>query len=86
MLDLLNYQKKLAEAVAHYERTAPTVAEHCDDLFIRMNEAAERVTLAELNAVAALWSSDWLQPNYAANHVYHLRHRLGFDVVGHAGY
>jgi hypothetical protein len=45
MLNLMEYQRKLTEACERYEKTAPTVAAHCDDLFIRMNEAAQSMTL-----------------------------------------
>lgn len=85
-MDIDAYLAKLTEACDHYEKTAPVVRDHCDDLYIRINESPDRVTLAELNQVAALWSDDWMHPNYAANHVYRLRSRFGMDTTGLAGF
>jgi len=80
----------IPEAVEHYEKTAPTVAAHCDDLYIRLTtkqEPKNYPTVAELHAVLQLAEgSDWIPPNLAANHIYHLRHRLGMDVTGQAGF
>lgn len=85
-MDLDTYRAMLTEACRRYERTAPTVAAHCDDLYIRINEAPERVTLAELILVSAIWADEWETPNGAANLVYHARHRFGMDTTGHAGF
>lgn len=78
--------RRLELACAHYEKSAPTVAEHCNDLFIRINERADAVTIAEMVGVEGLWRDGYEQPNHAANHIYHLRHRLGMDTTGQAGY
>jgi hypothetical protein len=85
-LDMDAYGRYLTEACGRYEQTAPTVAEHCDDLYIRIYEDAANVTLAELNGVAGLWVDGWLAPNVAANLVYNLRSRLGMDTTGQAGF
>lgn len=79
----------LPDAVTQYETTAPTVAAHCDDLYIRLTtkqEPKNYPTIAEVFAVQLLNAAGWMLPNAAANHIYHLRHRLGMDVTGHAGY
>lgn len=87
MLNLQAYLKRLEEACDFYDQSAPTVRDHCDDLYVRIGEAPERVTLAELTAVQALWSDvGWMHPNYAANLVYKTRHRLGMNTAGHAGF
>lgn len=85
-MDVSQYLKKLEEACERYEKSAPTVAEHCNDLFARMNEAPDKVTLGECLSVAYIWRDEWMQPNYAANTIYKLRHRLGMDTTGHAGF
>jgi hypothetical protein len=62
------------------------VEAHCNDLFIRMNEADHTVTLCELKAVSMLWDDSWAGPSHAANLIYKVRHRLGMDTTGHAGF
>jgi hypothetical protein len=75
------------EAVAHYEKSAPAVADYVDDLFIRINSKPETVLLVELTAVSALRESgEWEHPNYAANRLYKLANRLGRDTTGLAGF
>jgi hypothetical protein len=85
-MDMTAYCNHLTEACDRYERTSPTVHAHCDDLYIRINEDPQAVTLAELQGVAGLWADGWLGKHYATNMIYHLRHRLGMDVTGHAGF
>lgn len=91
MIDLKAYLQRLTEACEHYQKSAPTVEAHCDDLYRRITSSPAKVTLAELIDVAGLWcdSEDglqWFHPNAAANVVYKLRHRLGMDTTGHAGF
>lgn len=78
--------RRLELACEYYEKSAPTVCDHCNDLFIRINEDSKLVTLAEMVGIEGLWREGYLQPNYAANHVYKLRLRLGMNVEGQAGY
>ena len=76
----------LTDACQHYEQTAPTVADHCNDLYIRIQDGSP-VTVREIMAVCALCDRDgWAHPNYAANAVYKLRDSLGMDTTGHAGF
>ena len=84
---LESIRKQIEGAVQHYEKLAPTVAVYLDDLYVRINERPAEVRLPELLAVERLrQDGDWLQANYAANDIYHLQHRLGHDVTGHAGF
>lgn len=80
------YFVRLEEACEEYQVTAPTVCEHCDDLFRRMRDDAKQVTFYEVCKVASLWRDGWMHPNYAANTVYKLRSELGMDTTGHAGF
>jgi hypothetical protein len=77
----------LVEAVEHYATSAPTVAEHLDDLYLRLREAPEAVSVLELVGVLRLREEgEWEHPNYAANRIYKLRDRLGMDTTGHLGF
>lgn len=79
--------KFVSEVVHHYEKSAPTVSAWADDLYIRLNENTASVTLNELlQCQALLEEGGWMQPNYAANKIYHLMDRLGQDTTGHAGF
>ena len=84
--DIHAYLNKLTEAAERYQKTAPTVSAHIEDLYIRISESPAKVSLAELDSVAQLWNDDWEHPNYAANRIYHLRERLGMDTIGQAGF
>jgi len=76
----------LTAACDHYERSAPTVADHCNGLYIRIQDGLP-VTVREIMAVCALCDRDgWVPPNYAANAIYKLRQSLGMDTTGHAGF
>jgi hypothetical protein len=78
---------QLTAIAEYYERSAPTVADWCNDLYIRIGEKPETVVLPELYATERfLEEGVWMQPNYAANAVYHLLNRLGRDTTGMAGY
>ena len=78
---------QLTAIADHYEKSAPTVNEWANDVCIRISEKPETVVLPELLFVGRLQENgEWLAANYAANQLYHLLHRLGRDVSGHAGY
>lgn len=88
---IVNFTDFLEEAVTQYETTAPTVAAHCDDLYRRLTTKVadeESPKVVELLVVGMIHDAKggWLLPNAAANHIYKLRHRLGMDVTGHAGF
>jgi hypothetical protein len=90
MFDFHEYRRMLTAACNTYEQSAPTVCDHCDDLYRRMDEAPDAVTLAELIEVQSLWAEadrdGWTPPQYAANRVYKLRERLRMPTTGHAGF
>lgn len=80
-------KSELTAICGHYEKTAPTVHAWADQLFQRVDYEAAKVLLVELYAVRQFREEgDWLQPNYAANSIYKLQHRLGQDTTGHAGF
>ena len=87
---LIDFQKvfdHLTAACNHYEKSAPTVAAYCDDLYRRMGGDWKSVTLAEIVAVSALLENgEWEHPNYAANRIYKLMDSIGMPTTGHAGF
>lgn len=77
----------LAGAVRHYAKTAPTVSNHADDLYVRLGGNGKDVTLYEICRMQELRQDDtWMTPDYAANLVYHLRDILKMDTSGDWGY
>ena len=73
----------LTEAANRYEATAPTVANYVNDLYVRLKERPATVVVPEiLFAGRLLEEGVWMQPNYAANQLLHLLHRLGRDTSG----
>ena len=86
--DHKKFDKFLAEVCEQYEKSAPTVADHADDLYRRLNSGASgNVTLAEICALSQLLEDGiWEHPNYAANRSYKLRDRLNMDTTGNAGF
>lgn len=87
MLDLQAIDKFLADGVAHYEKTAPTVAEYLDNLHIRVRESPGFVRVSELMAAQHLREGGaWMHPNYAANFIFKVMDNLGMDTTSHAGF
>jgi len=77
----------ITEACRHYQKSAPTVVDYLDDLYIRIDERPTSVRLTELLSVEKLKEEGiWEHPNYAANRVYHLMSDLGMDTTGAAGF
>lgn len=76
----------LTDACKHYEKTAPTVAAHCDEMYIRISDGSP-VTVREIISVLGLCAGEgWEHPNYAANRIYKLRESLKMGTTGHVGY
>ncbi len=76
----------LEEACTWYEKTAPTVSQYVDELYVRLNET-QAVDLREITFIQRLKEcNQWLHPNYAANQLYHLMVNLGMDTTGHIGF
>lgn len=69
-----------------YAGKAPTVAEHLDELYRRLNGDPKSVTAYEMGRLMQLIEGTWAPANYAANLVYKLRTELGMDTTGHAGF
>jgi SAM-dependent methyltransferase len=79
----------LTAGCEHYEKTAPTVDDHLEDVYMRLINKGNAVSWYELVQVLQLrdyQSLEWEHPNYAANRIYKLRHELGMDITGHAGF
>jgi hypothetical protein len=86
-IDMQAIEGFLVEACERYEHTAPTVCDHINDLYVRLNETPEKVSVLELVRVLGLREEgEWEHPNYAANRIYKLRDRLGMDTTGQAGF
>ena len=87
MIDINGIQLFLTECCEQYEKSAPTVDAYCNDLYIRINENPASVSLFELLKIQLLKDSNiWMNPNVAANYVYHLETELGRSTVGHIGF
>ena len=85
--DAAGFLDFLVDAVGHYEKCAPTVADHLDDLYRRLNEDCSLVTVLEVIRVAGLFEAgEWEHPNYAANRIYKMRAQLGMDTTGELGF
>ena len=77
----------VGRVAAQYEKSAPLVAEHMDDLALRLAEKPEHVSLYELTQVEMLRENGiWEQPNFASNRIYKLRAFFSMDTTGHAGF
>jgi hypothetical protein len=87
MLNWLAFNRFLAEACEHYERTAPTVAAYCNGLYVRLSEKPAEVSALEVIRIPMLKEgAGWMQPNYAANFVYKLMSELNQPTTGHTGF
>ena len=87
-IDLDGICRDLTAVAEHYEKSAPTVADWANDLYVRIGDSPDTVTLTELRMVTRMADTDggWTHPNVAANLVYKLMNRLGRDTTGHAGF
>jgi hypothetical protein len=86
-IDFDALEDHLTRTCEEYEKTAPAVSRYADDLYIRLKESPETVVLPEILFVSRLaGEGTWMQPNYAANQLLHLLHRLKRDTTGLAGF
>lgn len=84
--DYDKFDRFVCEASDYYEKSAPTVEAYLDDLYRRVN-SGKPVQLREILTISKLWEEGiWLQPNYAANLIYHLMYSIGLDTSGQAGF
>lgn len=73
----------LMDAQEHYQKTAPQVTAYLEDLEIRLKESQESVNVLELVQVGTLREDGvWMDPNFAANRMYHVQIRSGREVLG----
>lgn len=87
VIDIRRISDELTAICDHYELSAPTVHAWANDLYIRIGEQPNDVTLAELMMVARFREDGiWMQPNYAANYVYRKLHQMGRDTTGQIGF
>ena len=87
LIDFDAIRQFLVLVVRQYEKSAPTVSQWADDLYVKMDESIRDVRIVELmQAQALLEDGIWEHPSYAANRIYHLMSDLKQDTTGHAGY
>lgn len=87
MMDIKAIRKFIEEAAPIYDKTAPTVAEWLDDLYIRLGDDPRTVTVYEVMQCQMLrLEHGWEHPNYAANRHYKVMNILGKSTVGLAGF
>lgn len=80
------FESFVSDACDQYERSAPTVTDYLDQLYRRVNQN-QPVQLREVIVIEKLLDDGiWLQPNYAANMIYHLMNEVGLDTTGQAGF
>lgn len=81
------FESFVSDACDQYERSAPTVADYLDQLYRRISNKNPPVQLQEITGIEKLRDDGaWLQPNYAANMIYHLMTEVGLDTTGQAGF
>lgn len=73
----------LTRAVAFYQDSAPVVSDYLNDLYVRLQDDFESISLLEVRTLEMLNDADELaNPHYATNLVYKMLQRLNRDVVG----
>ena len=89
MIDFDAIQAGLEKIVSGFEKSAPTVSDWANDLYIRVSEDFDSIRLVEIRAAEMIvkeWGFYQGSPSLAANMIYKLMHRLGQDTTGHAGF
>jgi hypothetical protein len=77
--DVEKLEVYLEAVCAHYEKSAPTVSQYADDVYIRLH-FNQSVTLQEICKLRDLFVQEedaWAQPNFAANLIYHWEALIG---------
>tara|TARA_R110002110_G_scaffold13929_3_gene66118 strand:- start:2886 stop:3134 length:249 start_codon:yes stop_codon:yes gene_type:complete len=82
MFDRDKFEETLSELANHYEDSAPTVSNFCNEIF-GMRDSL--VTLQDL-VLLQQFSEEKFEPNLAANMIYHHQESLGRSTVGHIGF
>lgn len=89
MIDFDAIQAGLEKIVNHFEKSAPTVSNWANDLFIKVSEDFDAIRLVEIRTAERIISDCMGSLNgssYAANMVYKLKNRLGQDTTGDFGF
>jgi len=84
-IDTDNIRKFLESACLHYEKSSPAVSNYLDDLYIRVGEDTQHVTLFELLRSQQLYdveSGEYMNANLAQNTVYKTLDILGMNNTG----
>lgn len=88
MIDFDMLQATLEKIVGHYEKTAPTVSDWANDLFIRISDDMDSIRMVEIMMAGRIWNEKegFMDGSNAANQVFKLMHRMGQDTTGHFGF
>jgi hypothetical protein len=78
-------QAFIQDACIHYEKSSPAVSNYLDNLYIRVSEDTQHVSLFELLRTHQLYdveSEQWMNPNLAQNTVYKTLDILEMNTTG----
>ena len=78
----------IQQAILHY-RTAPGwFTDWLDDLYVRLDENCNTITLDEIQTLGMLCPTgeEWEPESYAVNRIYKMFGRIGRDTTGILGY
>jgi len=86
--DTEGFKQFLAEAVKHYEKSAPRLSTWLDEMYMRLGEEDwKTITLEEIQQIQYLYADDcWLGAEWAQNNIYRLLNRTGKDTTKIAGF
>lgn len=87
-LDTEAFKRFLAEAVKHYEKSAPRLSEWLDGMYIRLGEPEwKTITLEEIQQIQYLYADNcWLNAENAENNIYRMFNRMGKDTTKIVGF
>lgn len=87
-LSVEKFKQFLAEAVRHYEQSAPRLSSWLDEMYIRLGEPEwKTITLEEIQQIQYLYVDDcWLAAEWAQNNIYRMLNRMGKDTTKIAGF
>ena len=67
------FQEFIEQAITNYRVSAPAVVAYLDDLYVRVQDQSDAVTLYELRQASFLYvDGGWAHPNLAQNRIYKL--------------
>jgi hypothetical protein len=81
-------RKFIQQAIEHYKYAPGWFTDWLDDLYIRLDEQCNSITLDEIQTLGMLSpdGNSWEPENYAVNRIYKMFDRLGRNTTGIAGY